>query len=84
MLQRTPIGLDERIGKGDLNLARMRSKHAVSRMESTAPFTFSTPESAYSNGRPAITRCLPAASKTWHVFDGAKRSVTVHARIFRE
>jgi hypothetical protein len=50
-------------------------------MESTARFTFSTPESAYSKGRPAVTRCLPAASNTWHVFDGSKRSVTVHARI---
>ncbi|HEX7508788.1 MAG TPA: SUMF1/EgtB/PvdO family nonheme iron enzyme [Polyangia bacterium] len=35
-------------------------------------------------GRPAVTRCLPAASNTWHVFDGSKRSVTVHARILRE
>ncbi len=64
--------------------ARMRSKHALNKVALTALLTFSMPESAYSNGRPAITKCLPAASNTWHVLDGSKRSVTVHARIFRE
>jgi hypothetical protein len=45
----------------------MCSKHALNKVESTAPFTLSTPESAYSKGRHELTRCLPAASRTWHV-----------------
>ena len=65
MLQRTPIGLDERIGEADLDLGKsMRSKHALNKVAFTALLTFSMPESAYSNGRSAITRCLPAASNT--------------------
>ena len=58
----------------------MRSKHALNRVEATTPFTFSTPESAYSEGRPELTRCLPAASRTWHVLDGSRRAETFHAR----
>jgi hypothetical protein len=42
--------------------ASTRSRHAVVRMESTAPFTFSTPESACTKGRPAVTRCLPGGN----------------------
>ena len=64
--------------------ARTRSKDALNEVALTAPLTFSMPESAYSKGRPAITRCLPAASNTWHVLDRSKRSATVHARIFLE
>jgi len=43
--------------------ARMRSKHAVSRMESTAPFTFSTPGIGIQHGRPAITRCFASGQQ---------------------
>ena len=84
MLERAPERLHKGVGEGHLDLAKMRSRPALNKVASTSPFTFSTPESAHNNGRPASTRCLPAASNSWHVFDGSKRSVTAHARIFRE
>jgi hypothetical protein len=61
--------------------ARMRSKHALNKVALTALLTSSTPESAYSNGRPAITRCLQAASNTWHVLVGSSQVETVERGI---
>jgi hypothetical protein len=42
--------------------ARMRSKHALKRLALTALLTLSMPESAYTKGRPAITRCTAVGS----------------------
>ena len=64
--------------------ASTRSRQALNNVASTSPLTFSIPESAYSTGRPAETRCLLAASSSWHVHIGSSRAATVHAKIFRE
>ena len=50
MLQRPPIGLDERIGETDLDLGKNALQARTDKVALTALWTFSIPESAYSKG----------------------------------